>query len=551
VSDDAAPRRRGPRHRASDLALCASAATLAALAAPPLGALASPSNGGVPAGTATNFRVTPAFGSYGTLRVSLITDAAPRTPNATTWSESPPPPPADPYDSAAGSYDAGFAYRWTQKHINTTYVAVGPGRSASVALGGHTIGVSVPALGAPVRGVVVGDPSINPAFVPCAQCLPFATADKLAWVLNAASADSQFWGVVGDNWYDLNASLTDAFFARLSMRAKALPLLTVPGNHDFWNWGHPPSNLYAQPAPDQVGYGFMQYYAMDCLAATRSANLAPFNLSWVPPLGESYGLPDASNFFFYNAVGSLGFIGFSNAHPATPAWFEQACYYFSESGPAPPSLVPFVLLLGHWNALNDGALFTTQQLMSAMQAGAPYRWCAELASSGRMFWVVGHQHDNVPYALGQGFLVGGQGVQNFALGYPVFEVHADELPPRLEVTYFPVTNGGVVPNEPWFAQLQACFAQRGSLYACKELGVTWLNQTWPSAPTPAPTPAASSGGSGLSTADAVVIGVVVGGVGLAALATLAWFALRRRRRPPPAAATGGARDGESEPLMAT
>jgi len=102
--------------------------------------------------------------------------------------------------------------------------------------------------------------------------------------------------------------------------------------------------------------------------------------------------------------------------------------------------------------------------------------CRELDAQGRLKYMQGHTHCNVPHPHGHngtGFMVAGQGMEGCGnYGFPVF----DTTEGRVRVWYFPVT--AVAPHfEPFdhFDQVHACVQERG-WRRCTHLAELWLDE---------------------------------------------------------------------------
>jgi hypothetical protein len=102
--------------------------------------------------------------------------------------------------------------------------------------------VALPTIGRGVAGVLIGDPCIDDASVTsrvgCFYGKKFQTATRTPALINAfvgdQGTDMDFWGLLGDNFYDRDGEATKKMFAKFSQETKAKPFLTVPGNHDYW-----------------------------------------------------------------------------------------------------------------------------------------------------------------------------------------------------------------------------------------------------------------------------------------------------------------------------
>lgn len=196
-----------------------------------------------------SLRVAKAYGTkpYGMLRVSAV-----------TASTTPPPFAAD--------YSHQFVYRWTENALHSSMVAVTPGTRQNFSFaGGVTASLWLPAQGAGVAGVLVADPCVHGSKVGCTFGTKFNTTKRLMPLLNAfvSHDDVDFWGILGDNFYDQQGKLTHALYAQLELATLGKISVMVPGNHDYYVLG----KYDVSSKADQFGNGFMQWYAQDTRAA--------------------------------------------------------------------------------------------------------------------------------------------------------------------------------------------------------------------------------------------------------------------------------------------
>lgn len=95
----------------------------------------------------------------------------------------------------------------------------------------------------------------------------------------------------------------------------------------------------------------MQFYGQDTISSSISVT-DPYDFSINPdgPNSGSENIPPASDYFFYNQLGNVAFIGFSGAHEfsSMESYFNEACTWASSVDPA------LVFLVGHWNNQGDG-----------------------------------------------------------------------------------------------------------------------------------------------------------------------------------------------------
>jgi hypothetical protein len=194
-----------------------------------------------------DIRVALAFGTkpYAQVRLSVITNAAPT------------------FNTSAFDYSAKFKYKWTDNSIHTRMMAVDTRFGSPVTIGSTSFDVKLPARGDGVVGLLVGDPCVRSgsvaALVDCVNADNFKTTTRTPALLNqfvGGDNATDFWGILGDNFYDKSGGLTRRIFAELSVQTKAKPMITVPGNHDYWVLGSPQvgqkSDQYANGTPRGV-----------------------------------------------------------------------------------------------------------------------------------------------------------------------------------------------------------------------------------------------------------------------------------------------------------
>ena len=82
--------------------------------------------------------------------------------------------------------------------------------------------MNLPAKGVGVRGVVIADPCFSGRWVGCDWALQWDTFNRSVQMLNAlaAAGDIDFFGILGDNFYDQDGRLTRALWDRLSLEFK-------------------------------------------------------------------------------------------------------------------------------------------------------------------------------------------------------------------------------------------------------------------------------------------------------------------------------------------
>jgi hypothetical protein len=298
-------------------------------------------------------------------------------------------------------------------------------------------------------------------------------------MLNAGlESDNDFWMIIGDNFYDPHGILGPKFFTQLTHAAKSKPIMSIVGNHDFWQHGSPT----AKSGYDTFGNGYMQYYLMDTAASLTQKDGVPLDFS-VDPTASALRLrdgnphlPPATNFFTLNAIGDVMMMSFSGAHTFEDSkpLFDDACKVVSEQKPK------WFIVIGHWTGVDLGCQpkMTTKEVHEYITT---VDGCKEMAH--RVKWLEGHVHCNVVMEKDTGFRVAGFGMKDCSnFGFPFIDSTGDHL----EIGYFPIVGGnGTVPsadeaasaNDVDFDTLHACIQANG-IAGCKRYAVNWLRQKY-------------------------------------------------------------------------
>jgi hypothetical protein len=423
----------------------------------------------VPTGTIHDVRVSLGHGSRGAnwLRLSYIDNKPRTTPHSQEF--------LDFFD-----YNEPFKYYWTEKTIHSTVRPFANGSATTTyAMGdGFNITVRLPKIGGGVRGFLFGDPCFAGEWVGCRHAEEFDIFNRLTSLLNAALVkDADMWVLLGDNFYDPLGILAPHFMQALTVEAKSQPLVSVPGNHDLWQYGQPG----ATHGTDTYGNGYMQYYVSDSTAAVqnfRSGSHSPFDFSVDPTTKQ---VAAVGNFFTYNLIGNLGIIAFNgaNSREVSDPLFVEACHWVGSVKPK------YVFLIGHWSGDASGCA----EDMCSPKVHArliTLDGCKEMAD--RIKWFEGHQHCNIIVKEDTGFRMGAFGmggcrnVDEPNFGIPFFETTDDG---QLTIGYFPIAGGnGTVPldaegnpcpeDQSW-DNVFNCIKANG-IDGCRHLSVTWHHQ---------------------------------------------------------------------------
>mmetsp|Transcript_49155 Transcript_49155/g.105292 ORF Transcript_49155/g.105292 Transcript_49155/m.105292 type:complete len:485 (+) Transcript_49155:62-1516(+) len=400
-------------------------------------------------------RIAKAHGKrdYNYVRVSVVT----QTPEV---------PEADFFD-----YSSQFKYRWTDNYLHTGLKEVTPGKVNTFTIGKQTVSVKIPEAGAGAAGVMIADPCFKSTTysspVGCSYGGKFQTDVRTPALLNAfvGSEDIDFWSILGDNFYDRTGAGSKEFFAKLSTEVKATPMVTVPGNHDYWVLGDPLVGTVA----DQCGNGHMQFYAQDAeasLLAQPGDSTPPFNFTVDPAgkglLGCDKASPDNSR--FYHQFGNIGLIAQSGAFGLEEynGFMTESCKWLGTPG------IEVGVIVGHWDkgGLGAGRDMDVPEFYDEM---AKLPGCKEMAEAGNLKFFMGHTHCNVPHPHGHndtGFMVAGQGMSGCSnYGIPVFDTTED----RNRVFYFDAS------TEDTFNNVTSCVGAKG-WRNCLSLAEIWLDQ---------------------------------------------------------------------------
>ena len=162
-----------------------------------------------------DIRITKGIGkrSYDNVRVSVISSVNSTHPSSSVF-----------------TYQQPFKYRWKQFYLSTgnqtsthsinstTYFISLPSGTVSLKEGvneilidGKSISVNLPAVGAPVRGLLVADPCVSGS---CEIGNMFQLNVSLPKLFDAilTKSDVDYYGILGDNFYDKDGDKTYSFF---------------------------------------------------------------------------------------------------------------------------------------------------------------------------------------------------------------------------------------------------------------------------------------------------------------------------------------------------
>lgn len=471
-------------------------------------------NSEIPASPTIDTRVTKALGvkGYDQVRVSVIerNGGVPLTPEV-----------QEVFRDQLGAATSPFKYRWTHSTFHTRIMNTTDAETLPAAVRPAPL----PKQGAGVTGLLFGDPCTQSGWIKCAHADEFSTRNTTPALVNLFMdrLDLQFYALLGDNFYDQTGEFSAAFWNALTARSKSKVLMTVPGNHDFWVQGAPISRLLWRRRNDQFGYGLAQWHMQDTVAASSSLSdsvfggpavfdysIDPDASAW-PVYADLLGsgpIAHASNFFWYNQLGDVVFVGFSGAHSweEQRSYFQEACTFLGTV----QQTTNWVVLLAHWDETILSPAWTGDKLNGPQgywrMATASCDIFKEYYSHGRLKYATGHTHCNVPnphkhpqvwggdkFSLHDnrtgydGFLLGGMGMADhsptcgFLRNYGVAVMATTPgqgSEDRLELVYFKVAEVDKLPYQ--YDVVEACVTTLGwrrCAASRPDVAEVWLNVT--------------------------------------------------------------------------
>jgi hypothetical protein len=409
------------------------------------------------------------------------------------------------------TYKAPFQQRWQSKTLQTQLVNVS---ETTIKVDGKEIKLKLPRSGTGTTGLLIADPCFTGrGGMACPNGESMKILDHLTKIINqlVGSDEFDFWGILGDNFYDQHGEVTSEFFKLVDASAKAKPFITVPGNHDFWIVGGPRGSVH-----DDLGYAFMQFYGQDTVAASTEV---PFNFAGT---ADALELADGDNFIFVTQIGDVAFFGYSGAHGWSQAQ-PHADEFCKLLGSTPT--INTGVIVGHWNEKNLGCQvgMDTPDLYEKLRM-------IDGCNSKRLLYFDGHMHCNrvTKYSSSNqdplnavGFMVGGAGMLgtcNPEFGFTVFQSVPDAYGGQnVRVDYFQVAvqeGGGPVQDK--FDELMSCFSAHG-YKGCRDRYATPFRSV-PVAPKPPPSPSpAPISGNGITIVVVCIVALccflIVGALG--------------------------------------
>jgi hypothetical protein len=362
----------------------------------------------------------------------------------------------DPSNTYGGffTYNEKFQYKWTNNTLHSVMQNVPLGTSKTFTIGNEQVTIRLPAEGAGSTGIMFGDPCAwETGFViPCGILI----GERLPGLLNQILPNVDSWVIVGDMFYDQEGWTSRRFFDQLTTKAKSTPLMTLPGNHDYWILGSPHLGTFL----DQFGNGYMQFYGQDVMAGVND-DINFLNFSIAP---KDNKLPAPSNFFQYKLIGNLGFITYSGAYTwlEQEKWFSQACGYFA-------STADVIFVAGHWNDKGDGC----QEGMDVPSLWAKISKLPGCDQPGKLKGFMGHEHCNKIINPTNLFMTGATGFLAECKEESGF-MYYDTRGGRVQLVLFDFSNSET------YAKLVNCL-DNGPIGACTQFAkAVWLNETYTS-----------------------------------------------------------------------
>jgi len=368
-------------------------------------------------------------------------------------------------------------------------VKVKPGEMNRLTIGSTNLSIWLPKQGAGVAGLLIADPCIYDAsFISEVYCVfteKFQVKKRLPEMMNAivSDPDTDYWGILGDNFYDRIGEGTDYIFSNFSLKTKSKLFIAVPGNHDYWIFGAPSLGT----TYDQWGNGYMQYYTMDVKAAENllpgksnsflnpdNFGIPPFNFSIDPSAGHEVvggNLPDISNTIWYQQIGNIAIVGYSSAYSykVTEPFLKEACQWIGNLYDS--KKISLALLVGHWDKIDFGCKLGMSAPL-VYDHISQFDGCRQLHERSLLKFFMGHEHCNRPHPhgrVGAGFMAGGQGMTGCGnYGFPILDTTMN----RVRVWYFEFVtiDGADVYDEKY-----KCISENG-WRQCLHLAEIWLDQ---------------------------------------------------------------------------
>jgi len=324
----------------------------------------------------------------------------------------------------------------------------------------------------------IADPCVSGSPVGCKYADEFKTADRTPGLINAfvGDASTDFWGILGDNFYDRHGDITQGVFNKITPAVKSKIFASVTGNHDFWVLGSP----LVGTTKDQCGNGHLQYYAQDSKASeafVAGSTVDPYDFSVDPDKGRILGigcnLPALNNHFWYNQIGNVGLVGQSGAYDLSDAqpFMKEACSWLAQQ-----KGLDVAVLFGHWDIKGLGAS-EDMAMPQWYEHMAELPGCSEFNSRGMLKFVQGHSHCNDPHPHGKadaGFRVAGFGMSDTCgevqgkgtrFGMPIL----DTTEGRVRFWYFDAM------TDDSYSQVTDCVQSKG-WRNCTDLAISWLDE---------------------------------------------------------------------------
>ncbi|CAK9000008.1 Hypothetical protein SCF082_LOCUS6309, partial [Durusdinium trenchii] len=362
-----------------------------------------------------------------------------------------------------------------RRTLHSKILSVKPGTSTEVDVAGTKITIQLPREDGPTSGIVWADPDVSSRWRGSNMIEDFEAFNRSHEMINAITASTSgldFFQIVGDTFYDQDGRITSTLMDEFSEGTKSKFWMLSPGNHDIWVEGTPSQDT----GHDQHAMGFMQYYAQDTVA---SLTHDVFDLT-VDPATIQQPQVTSDNFFWFNKIGNLGFVGFTSSAQWSQVEprLEQACAYFANNPAAA------VFLVAHWDIQGLGAS-ADMAINSVRERALTIPGCD---IGDRLKFVTGHRHCNIILNMGVsepvGFLVGAHGLSTLGekaerhchpldsqFGFLYIETTEDE---HLRIHYFEEAN--TLEPSALYDKLLKCVRSNGAgLAGCTHLATTWLS----------------------------------------------------------------------------
>jgi len=211
----------------------------------------------------------------------------------------------------------------------------------------------------------------------------------------------------------------------------------------------------------------MQFYGQDVFASLSQD--VPYDFSINPDITYNTSA-SVNNFFQYNQLGNILFVGYSGIHSfqENSLMFDEACTFAIDN----EDTIDLIFLLGHWNGNNDGATDGAVETVYVTLKSVPS--CASVYNKIKFF--EGHNHKNEIITQNIGFKVGanGKAQSNYVGQWGIAII--DTTDSKFQINYFPIAQ--VDPDAyDNYNDIISCIQSSNGISNCYNLAINWVSQT--------------------------------------------------------------------------